>query len=186
MCPVQACCMCCRSSPRLQTDAPCTVLLHVLQIFLKVLNKPLCMTAITILALTYLPGSIASIIQLYRGTKYCRFPTWLNAWLVSRRQLGLIALALVLLHAMASAMMLSPTYYSSWFQKPSIILPANVTEQVRFCGCVCCWFSVEMFCSIQDGLECDLESPELNTSPFLRGLLSIAVEIARGSFGLLW
>ena len=108
----------------------------MLQLFLKVLNKPLCMTAITILALTYLPGSIAGIMQLYQGTKYRRFPVWLNAWLVSRRPLGLIALALVLLHAMASSMMLSPTYYSSWFQKPSVDLPANVTEEVSI-DCLC-------------------------------------------------
>ena len=51
--------------------------------------------------------------------------------MISRRQLGLIALTLALVHALASSMMLSPTYYSSWFQKPSVVLPANVTEQVR-------------------------------------------------------
>ncbi|KAK7090628.1 metalloreductase STEAP4-like [Littorina saxatilis] len=100
------------------------------QIFLKVLNKPLSMTAITVLTLTYLPGSVAGIVQLYRGTKYRRFPRWLNAWLVSRRQLGLIALALVMVHALASAMMLSPTYYSSWYHQPSVVIPANVTEQM--------------------------------------------------------
>lgn len=100
------------------------------QVFLKVFNKPLCMTAITVLALTYLPGSVAGVVQLYRGTKYRRFPRWLHAWLVSRRQLGLIALALVLVHALASAMMLSPTYYSSWFQKPAVLVPENVTGGV--------------------------------------------------------
>ncbi|XP_076454049.1 metalloreductase STEAP4-like isoform X2 [Babylonia areolata] len=99
------------------------------QIFLKVLNKPLCMTAVTVLALTYLPGSVAGVVQLHRGTKYRRFPAWLGAWMASRRQLGLIALALALMHALASAMMLSPTYYSSWFQRPAVILPANITAQ---------------------------------------------------------
>lgn len=100
------------------------------QIFLKVFNKPLCMTGITILALTYLPGSVAGVVQLWRGTKYRRFPRWLHAWMVSRRQLGLIALTLALLHALASAMMLSPTYFSSWFQKPAIVLPPNITQQM--------------------------------------------------------
>ncbi|KAL8595954.1 hypothetical protein ACOMHN_018266 [Nucella lapillus] len=99
------------------------------QIFLKVLNKPLCMTAITILALTYLPGNVAGVVQLTRGTKYRRFPRWLHAWMVSRRQLGLIALALALVHALASAMMLSPAYYSSWFQRPTLLVPANLTQQ---------------------------------------------------------
>lgn len=100
------------------------------QVFLKVFNKPLCMTAITILALTYLPGSVAGVVQLCRGTKYRRFPRWLNAWLVSRRQLGLIALTLVVVHAMASCMMLSPTYYSSWFQTPAVFIPENTTGGV--------------------------------------------------------
>lgn len=36
------------------------------QIFLKVLNKPLCMTAITVLALTYLPGSNTDIFHPFK------------------------------------------------------------------------------------------------------------------------
>lgn len=103
---------------------------HWDQIFLKVLNKPLCMTAITVLASTYLAGSVAGVVQLYRGTKYRRFSRLLNAWLVSRRQLGLISLALVMLHALASAMMLSPTYYHSWYHHPEVAIPANVTQPV--------------------------------------------------------
>lgn len=101
---------------------------HWDQVFLKVLNKPLCMTAITTLSSVYLAGSVAGVLQLYRGTKYRRFPRLLNAWLVSRRPLGLISLALVLLHALASAMMLSPTYFHSWYRHPLVVLPANLTQ----------------------------------------------------------
>lgn len=116
------------------------------QVFLKVFNKPLCMTAITVLSVTYLAGSVAGIVQLWRGTKYSRFPRWLNSWMTSRRQLGLIALYMVLTHALMSAMMLSPTYYSSWFQKSSLIVPANLTGQVNECS-KCCVLHNSFLCT---------------------------------------
>ncbi|NWV15007.1 STEA4 Metalloreductase, partial [Ptilonorhynchus violaceus] len=55
--------------------------------------------ALILLALVYLPGIFAAIIQLYRGTKYRRFPDWLDKWMLCRKQLGLIALAFASLHA---------------------------------------------------------------------------------------
>ncbi|NWU17982.1 STEA4 Metalloreductase, partial [Cephalopterus ornatus] len=55
--------------------------------------------ALTLLGLVYLPGVLAAIIQLYRGTKYSRFPDWLDKWMLCRKQLGLIALAFASLHA---------------------------------------------------------------------------------------
>ncbi|CAL1538850.1 unnamed protein product, partial [Lymnaea stagnalis] len=85
------------------------------QIFVKVSNKPICMTAITLLGLTYLPGCLAAILQLISDTKHKRFPNWLDAWLKSRKQLGLICFLLASLHACISALLLSPTYYHSWF-----------------------------------------------------------------------
>lgn len=97
------------------------------QMFLKVLNKPLCMTAITMLALTYLPGQLAAVLQVWRGTKHRRFPRLLDTWLKSRKQIGLIAYLLVVAHVIASVMMLSPTYYSSWFHQSSVTLPTNLT-----------------------------------------------------------
>ncbi|KAH9514758.1 Metalloreductase steap4 [Bulinus truncatus] len=99
---------------------------HWEQVFLKVLNKPLCMTAITVLALTYLPGQIASIVQVYNGTKHKQFPKWLDTWLKSRKQFGLISFILITFHALASTLMMSPTYYSSWFHKVTLTLPANL------------------------------------------------------------
>ncbi|CAL1611223.1 unnamed protein product [Knipowitschia caucasica] len=51
------------------------------------------------LSLCYLPGVIAGIIQLYRGTKYRRFPDWLDRWMLCRKQIGLLALGFALLHA---------------------------------------------------------------------------------------
>ncbi|NXK24579.1 STEA4 Metalloreductase, partial [Arenaria interpres] len=56
--------------------------------------------ALILLALVYLPGIFAAIIQLYRGTKYCRFPDWLDKWMLCRKQLGLVALAFASLHVL--------------------------------------------------------------------------------------
>ncbi|NXX78132.1 STEA4 Metalloreductase, partial [Urocolius indicus] len=56
--------------------------------------------ALILLALVYLPGVLAAIIQLYRGTKYRRFPDWLDKWMLCRKQLGLVALAFASLHVL--------------------------------------------------------------------------------------
>uniref|UniRef100_A0A8C6YN57 STEAP4 metalloreductase n=1 Tax=Nothoprocta perdicaria TaxID=30464 RepID=A0A8C6YN57_NOTPE len=56
--------------------------------------------ALILLALVYLPGVLAAIIQLYRGTKYSRFPDWLDKWMLCRKQLGLVALAFAFLHVL--------------------------------------------------------------------------------------
>ncbi|KAF1410706.1 Metalloreductase STEAP4, partial [Spheniscus humboldti] len=56
--------------------------------------------ALILLALVYLPGILAAIIQLYRGTKYRRFPDWLDKWMLCRKQLGLVALAFASLHVL--------------------------------------------------------------------------------------
>ncbi|XP_035269852.1 STEAP family member 1B-like [Anguilla anguilla] len=67
-----------------------------------VMNKTLPWSSITLLALVYLPGVLAAGLQLHRGTKYSRFPGWLDRWLSMRKQLGLIAFFLASLHAIYS------------------------------------------------------------------------------------
>ncbi|XP_050401405.2 metalloreductase STEAP4 isoform X1 [Patella vulgata] len=101
------------------------------QLFVKVLNKPLCMTAITILALTFLPGNIAGFIQLYNGTKHKRFPKWIDNWLKVRKQFGIISFVLVFSHVIFSVLLLSPTYYRSWFQPVTITIPANLSSDLK-------------------------------------------------------
>ncbi|XP_039610218.1 metalloreductase STEAP1-like [Polypterus senegalus] len=64
-----------------------------------VMNKALPVTAITLLALVYLPGILAAVIQLHRGTKYGDFPAWLHRWLLGRKQLGLLSFFFATLHA---------------------------------------------------------------------------------------
>ncbi|XP_042871597.1 metalloreductase STEAP3-like [Penaeus japonicus] len=50
------------------------------------------------LLLCYVPGTIAGYVQLYRGTKYSQFPSWLDRWLKARKQMGLLALLMGSLH----------------------------------------------------------------------------------------
>ena len=62
------------------------------------LNLFLGQHALTLLALCYLPGCFAAYIQLFRGTKYSRFPKFLDKWLKMRKQLGLLMLFSASLH----------------------------------------------------------------------------------------
>jgi len=62
------------------------------------MNKALAVHALTTLALCYLPGVLAGWLQLYRGTKYSRFPNWLDTWLKIRKQLGLLMLFAASIH----------------------------------------------------------------------------------------
>ena len=52
------------------------------------------------LSLCYLPGVMAAVLQLYRGTKYSRFPDWLDRWMLCRKQMGLVALGFASLHVL--------------------------------------------------------------------------------------
>ncbi|XP_028318896.1 metalloreductase STEAP3-like [Gouania willdenowi] len=65
-------------------------------------NVTLPCVALVLLALVYLPGVGAAFIQLRRGTKYQRFPGWLDRWLLQRKQLGLCSFLCAALHAIYS------------------------------------------------------------------------------------
>ncbi|XP_069585545.1 metalloreductase STEAP4-like [Ranitomeya imitator] len=77
-------------------------------------NRVFPIVSLILLALVYLAGIIAAIIQLYRGTKYNRFPNWLDQWMLCRKQLGLIALAYAFLHAIYTLVM-PIRYYVRWW-----------------------------------------------------------------------
>ncbi|KAL2085738.1 hypothetical protein ACEWY4_019058 [Coilia grayii] len=57
----------------------------------EVVNHTVPCVAITLLALVYLAGQLAAAHQLGYGTKYRRFPAWLEEWLACRKQLGLLS-----------------------------------------------------------------------------------------------
>ena len=68
------------------------------QIPMDLVNKTLSVHALQTLALCYFPGVLAAWIQLFRGTKYSRFPNWLDNWLKMRKQLGLLMLFAASIH----------------------------------------------------------------------------------------
>uniref|UniRef100_A0AAV2K1P6 STEAP family member 3, metalloreductase n=1 Tax=Knipowitschia caucasica TaxID=637954 RepID=A0AAV2K1P6_KNICA len=65
-------------------------------------NQALPAVALVTLALVYMPGLFASLLQLYRGTKYRPFPDWLDHWMCARKQLGLLSFLCAALHAVYS------------------------------------------------------------------------------------
>ncbi|XP_078678915.1 metalloreductase STEAP2-like [Branchiostoma floridae x Branchiostoma belcheri] len=81
-----------------------------------VMNMTFAGTAITMLCLVYIPGIFAVFAQLYNGTKYKRFPGWLDKWMLARKQLGLLSLLASVVHAVLSLMIWSPSYYARLFE----------------------------------------------------------------------
>lgn len=67
-----------------------------------VVNTTLPCVAYVLLSLVYLPGMLAAALQLRRGTKYRRFPDWLDHWLQHRKQIGLLSFFCAALHALYS------------------------------------------------------------------------------------
>ncbi|XP_051818313.1 metalloreductase STEAP2 [Antechinus flavipes] len=65
---------------------------------IEIVNKTLPIVAITLLSLVYLAGLLAAAYQLYYGTKYRRFPPWLETWLQCRKQLGLLSFFFAAVH----------------------------------------------------------------------------------------
>ncbi|XP_013160916.2 metalloreductase STEAP3 isoform X4 [Falco biarmicus] len=69
---------------------------------IEVVNTTLPCVAYVMLSLVYLPGVLAACSQLYYGTKYRRFPDWLDQWLQHRKQIGLLSFFCAALHAVYS------------------------------------------------------------------------------------
>jgi predicted dinucleotide-binding enzyme len=92
------------------------------QLFLSITNKVLCSSAITMLALVYMPSNLACIFQLAYGTRERRFPIWLDKWLLSRKQLGLLTFAIGLCHAFITLIIISPAYYATWYHPVTVIV----------------------------------------------------------------
>ncbi|RNA19612.1 Metalloreductase STEAP2 [Brachionus plicatilis] len=82
-------------------------------------NKVLGFTTLNLLAFVYFAYVIASIFQLKYGTKYQKFPSWLDNWLKSRKQLGLLAFLIGTFHAIASLFVTNPQYLKDWHYKLS-------------------------------------------------------------------
>ena len=97
---------------------------------LKTMNKVIGATAITQLSLCYLAGGIAGVVQLVNGTKYKRFPNWLDRWMKTRKELGLLALCLAAVHAVMCLAHMSPIYYGKWYDVTTVIVTNTHGEDV--------------------------------------------------------
>ncbi|XP_069979300.1 metalloreductase STEAP3-like [Penaeus vannamei] len=89
------------------------------------LNRATAITALWTLTACYTPGLIAAYTQLAWGTKYRRFPPWLDAWLKMRKQLGLIMFLLGSIHTCLGVALWSSNYDPLVWDPPSVIV-ANV------------------------------------------------------------
>ncbi|XP_041637571.1 metalloreductase STEAP3-like [Cheilinus undulatus] len=69
---------------------------------IETVNVTLPSVALVMLALVYLPGLIAAFLQLWWGTKYRRFPAWLDRWMTGRKQFGLCSFLCAVLHVIYS------------------------------------------------------------------------------------
>lgn len=69
-------------------------------------NRIIAWTMFWALGLVYLPGILAGFIQIFKGSKYTRFPGWLDTWMKCRKQLGLICLLMASIHACASCLLI--------------------------------------------------------------------------------
>ena len=90
-------------------------------------NKAFACTALTLLAVTYLPGCLAGFLQIINGTKHKRFPCWLDEWMKMRKQLGIFALFFGLLHLIISVTLMSPAYFKPWFIADSHVAESGAT-----------------------------------------------------------
>nr|XP_032802515.1 metalloreductase STEAP4-like [Petromyzon marinus] len=75
------------------------------QLAIQMPNNAFPCASLVMLALVYLPGVLAGFVQLHRGTKYSRFPGWLDRWLRCRKELGIAAFLLGCLHAVYTLVM---------------------------------------------------------------------------------
>ncbi|KAM3873349.1 metalloreductase STEAP4-like [Diretmus argenteus] len=81
------------------------------RIMVSLANKVFPMVSLIMLSLCYLPGVLAAFLQFYRGTKYRRFPGWLDRWMLCRKQMGLLALGFAFLHVLYT--LIIPIRYSA-------------------------------------------------------------------------
>ncbi|KAM9782893.1 metalloreductase STEAP4 [Neosynchiropus ocellatus] len=101
------------------------------RIMVSLANKVFPIVSLIMLALCYLPGVLAAFLQLYRGTKYRRFPDWLDRWMLCRKQLGLVALALAFLHVFYT-LVIPIRYYVRYRIGQSLITQVKENQTVTF------------------------------------------------------
>ncbi|XP_062034808.1 metalloreductase STEAP4 isoform X1 [Lepus europaeus] len=104
---------------------------NTFRLAISILNRVCPITALMLLALVYLPGVIAAILQLYHGTKYRRFPSWLDHWMLCRKQLGLIALGFAFLHVLYT-LVIPIRYYVRWRSRNITVIQVMTKKENPF------------------------------------------------------
>ncbi|XP_078091439.1 metalloreductase STEAP4-like [Mustelus asterias] len=102
------------------------------QIMISIPNHVFPSVCLILLGLVYLPGVIAAFLQLHRGTKYKRFPNWLDKWMLCRKQLGLVSFAYGFLHVFYS--LVKPLRYSFYWrsaQYAASVMKSNATSEME-------------------------------------------------------
>ncbi|XP_042345068.1 metalloreductase STEAP4-like [Plectropomus leopardus] len=97
------------------------------RIMVSMANKVFPIVSLIMLSLCYVPGVIAAFLQLYRGTKYKRFPDWLDRWMLCRKQLGLVALGFAVLHVLYT-LIIPIRYYVRFKIAASTVLQAKENQ----------------------------------------------------------
>ncbi|XP_049586927.1 metalloreductase STEAP4 [Syngnathus scovelli] len=101
------------------------------RIMVSLANKVFPIVSLIMLALCYLPGVMAAFLQLYRGTKYKRFPNWLDRWMLCRKQLGLLALAFAFLHVLYT-LVIPIRYYVRFWGWQYVITQIKENQTITF------------------------------------------------------
>ena len=109
-------------------------------------NRVIAWAMFWVLSLTYLPGILSGFFQLYRDTKYSRFPSWLDKWLKCRKQLGLICLLFASMHACMSCLLMGAGEVKHMVKNQKILTSNNsavvlyqlLNEQHQFFTFICC------------------------------------------------
>ncbi|XP_042871620.1 metalloreductase STEAP4-like [Penaeus japonicus] len=92
-------------------------------------------TATCLLLFTYIPGTMAAYLQLYRGTKYSHFPNWLDKWLKSRKQTGLLALLIGTTHGCSAIFtQIAWTVREEWDHQLHFMFAALLTASLAVLG----------------------------------------------------
>ncbi|KAK2109063.1 hypothetical protein P7K49_014228 [Saguinus oedipus] len=120
-----------------------------------VVNTTLPCVAYVLLSLVYLPGVLAATLQLRRGTKYHRFPDWLDHWLQHRKQIGLLSFFCAALHALYSFCL--PLRRSHRYDLVNLAVKQSQPLGRRLCQLLGDWYKV----AAQEGADLPGETHSL-------------------------
>jgi DMSO/TMAO reductase YedYZ heme-binding membrane subunit len=85
------------------------------------MNKAVCYAALTLLSLSFLPGTLVQLAQIVTRRAYIPLGARMTLFMDCRKALGLMAAWLSLVHAIMSVLMISKPYYGKFFNAAGIM-----------------------------------------------------------------